>query len=183
MNGSDSVPDGQDVEMRMERAVRKPKNAAMTLAMILLCLVLVSSYLTAGMLARYTTTDMGGDVARVAKFVFNVKNEQSTKIVDVSSITSPDSSAVTYHFSVNGKSEVSVKYMLKMSLNGSMPLIATLSKEDGSDAQDLQLVPTTDYDFENAVSVVNNAAANVFAPNIQSGVGYKITVKWASGDD
>jgi len=43
-------------------------NPAMVLAMILLCLTLISTHLTAGLYARYTTTDTGEDSARVAKF-------------------------------------------------------------------------------------------------------------------
>lgn len=43
-------------------------NPAMLLAMILLCLTLISTHLTAGLYARYTSTGTGTDEARVAKF-------------------------------------------------------------------------------------------------------------------
>ena len=43
-------------------------NIIMTLATILLCLTLISSYLTAGMYARYVSSDSSSDSARVATF-------------------------------------------------------------------------------------------------------------------
>ena len=68
---SGSIPI-ESVEKRMERTVRKPRNMAMTLASVLLCLVLGSSYLVAGKLAKDTTGDSQDDSSRVAKFAFCV---------------------------------------------------------------------------------------------------------------
>ena len=50
----------------MERA--RHRNRAMTTAGLLLCLVLATTFLVCGMLARYTSTGAGRDVSRVAKF-------------------------------------------------------------------------------------------------------------------
>lgn len=47
------------------------KNLPMSIASILLCLVLLSSYLVSGLYARYTTRASGSDSARIAKFVID----------------------------------------------------------------------------------------------------------------
>ena len=48
------------------RKQNEHSNKAIRLAGLLLCLVLVSTYFTSGLLARYTTTSEGEDAARVA---------------------------------------------------------------------------------------------------------------------
>ena len=98
----------------------------MTLASVLLCLVLGSSYLVAGMFAKYATQDSDADSSRVAKFVFNVSDVGASRIIDLRGIEKPGDSEV-YSFSVNSASEVSVKYNLAVTLNGSMPLTATIN--------------------------------------------------------
>ena len=98
----------------------------MTLASVLLCLVLGSSYLVAGMLAKYTSGDSEDDSSRVAKFSFFVSDVGDSHIVDLRGIEKPGDE-LTYSFSVNSNSEVSVSYDITLMVNGSMPLTATVN--------------------------------------------------------
>lgn len=150
----------------------------MMLASVLLCLVLGSSYLVAGMFAKYATSDGNADASRVAKFNFYVKDGTDSHIVDLNSITKPGDSE-SYSFSVHSASEVSVDYILKLSLNGSMPLTATL-KENGTDDGSISLL--TDHDPTEGI-ILTDDTGNTFVPNIQAGVPYTLTVVWPTDEN
>jgi hypothetical protein len=69
---------------------------------VLLCLVLVSSYFSSGMLARYVTRSDGADVSRIAA-------------LRVSAVTQEDTNAATeftrtYTVTLSNKSDVAVRY-------------------------------------------------------------------------
>lgn len=74
-------------------------------ALILLCLVMISIHLMSGMYARYTTKGSGGDDARVAKFNVVVTGVSADSIV-VYSETEGD----VYSIRVENRSEVAVSY-------------------------------------------------------------------------
>lgn len=60
-----------------ERSVKQRRtNIPMALAGILFCLVIITTYFTSGLYARYTTTDTATDGARVAKFGQLTLNEE-----------------------------------------------------------------------------------------------------------
>jgi len=88
---------------------RQIQNWIMRAAGILLCMVLVSTYLVCGMFARYTTSASGSDGARVAKF--NVAD-----LINGSSVTQPIAAALAPGIpykavvTVNNDSEVAVEY-------------------------------------------------------------------------
>lgn len=48
--------------------MKAKRNPILILSLILLCLTLISTHMTAGLYARYTSTGSGEDSARVAKF-------------------------------------------------------------------------------------------------------------------
>lgn len=75
------------------------------IALILLCLVMISVHMMSGMYARYTTKGSGGDDARVAKFDVVVTGVPADSIV-VYSETAGD----VYSIRVENRSEVAVSY-------------------------------------------------------------------------
>ena len=152
----------------MERTVRKPRNMAMTLASVLLCLVLGSSYLVAGMLAKYTSGDSEDDSSRVAKFSFFVSDVGDSHIVDLRGIEKPGDE-LTYSFSVNSNSEVSVSYDITLMVNGSMPLTATVNTATPLSVS----VPGNDTGAE-----ATRESAGTFTTNPGGGNDYTLTVNW-----
>lgn len=77
--------------------------------LVLLCMVLFSTYLTGGLYARYTSAGSSSDDARVAKF--DIKNQITTHLVDLElHFFDSAKSSTSLPFSVTSGSEVSVKY-------------------------------------------------------------------------
>ncbi len=177
----------------MERAVRKPRNAVMIIALVMLCLVMASSYLVAGMLARYSTKGIEDDNSRVAKFDFRLVNAKDpdnasgpiTQIVDLSSITKPGDSAV-YFFNVSSQGEVAVEYRAKIQINGSMPLKCTLSVPGSTSVTPLELVrptttdPGTNPQVSGEITGTATSAGTIFKLNVEWPADAK-DLKYASG--
>ena len=90
-------------------------NIPMCAALILLCLVLVSSHLTSGLYARYTSSSTGSDSARVAKFA--VETSGADENISVKTGTS-DPDTTSYTITIENKSEVAVSYQLTPVLSG-----------------------------------------------------------------
>ena len=79
-------------------------------ALLLLCLVMVSAYFTGGLLARYSSTAQSSDTARVAKFDVNVTGTPQNVEINASV-----SSSGVYHITITNQSEVAVQYTLSVS--------------------------------------------------------------------
>lgn len=79
-------------------------------ALLLLCLVMVSAYMTSGLLARYTTSAQASDTARVAKFDVQVTGTPQNVEINASV-----SSSGVYHITITNQSEVAVQYTLAVS--------------------------------------------------------------------
>lgn len=77
--------------------------------LVLLCMVLFSTYLTGGLYARYVTTSSGSDSARVAKFDVVNKIQTATQSITLH-FYKPEQVSDTIDFQVNSTSEVAVKY-------------------------------------------------------------------------
>lgn len=97
--------------------IRDKKNIAMYLACILLCLVLITIYMTSGLYARYTAEGTASDNARVAKF--DVTDEVAELKVpvyiapdDYSEGTKEGQQVLTVD--VTNSSEVAAKYSLSV---------------------------------------------------------------------
>ncbi len=149
----------------------------MRMAMILLCLVLATTYLVTGMLARYATSDKDADSARVAAFVFNVADGEGSHIIDLKGIQKPGDS-LTYRFSVRNNSgslasEVAETYDLTLLLNGSMPLTCTVKKDD------TRVLSLTMPDSPPADGVTaTKSAAGTFSASTPASDNYTLTVEW-----
>lgn len=96
------------------RKGQNPTTLIVRTAMVLLCLVLVSTCWMGGLLAKYSTTGSGGDEARVAKFEVHTNG---VKTEDISCTAEKNSDGV-YTITVNNASEVAVRYTLAVSMFG-----------------------------------------------------------------
>lgn len=109
----------------------------MTLA-VLLYLVLLTTYMTAGLYARYTSGASGSDQARVAMFVVdeNVQSEVLTHRVELNHLVPGTERRlelnVTNHRE-NVVSEVDLGYHLELEYTGNLPLDITVTgvKDNG----------------------------------------------------
>ena len=99
----------------------------MLAAGILLCLVLVSTALVSGMLARFASGDGASDSARVASF--NVTGDGFTKTVNFDVTMGPGSvlGEGAKEFSVKNQSEVAVSYTVTIrNKTNNLPLTLTV---------------------------------------------------------
>lgn len=82
---------------------------------VLLCLTLLSSNLTSGLYARYSTTASGSDSARVAKF--DVRNTVSSASTNIQlNFYDPSHFTDTVLFTVTSSSEVAVRYSVTVTM-------------------------------------------------------------------
>lgn len=100
---------------------------------VLLCLTLLSMYLMSNMYARYTTQSTGEDSARVAAYVFQLKDSSESTILNLDKIRKPGDSQ-EYTFTVTNKkesviSEVAQSYTIRLEVDGSMPVVCTITKQ------------------------------------------------------
>lgn len=99
-------------------------------AMILLCLVLISSHLTGGMYARYVATSSGSDGARVAKYGVRV-SELSSLSFNLNTFDQNALSA-TGSFTVESDGEVAVEYDVILTFPEAVPSWMTLTLDGNS---------------------------------------------------
>lgn len=110
-----------------KRTGNKP-NIPFSIAVVLICLLMFSMYLTSGMLARYTTSASFSDSARVAKFdvgatssitnmkfdyrggAFKAVEEQGGVIV----VNNVEQTVHPYSLTVTNNSEVAVRYNVEL---------------------------------------------------------------------
>ena len=125
----------------------------MTAAGILLCLTLISSYLSAGMYARFVSSDTATDSARVAAFRITEDGRLSTAF----SVSLVPGVPCIVPVQVKNDSEVAVKYSIAIkNETENLPLSFTfkvggvttsLIEEDGSFVNTDNLAPSSDIDY------------------------------------
>ena len=99
-------------------------------ALVLLCLVLLSVYLMKGLYARYQTTGSGSDSARVAKFDVNVHFKEGGVLKDsVNAEMKYNQATGAYTIVVDNDSEVDIRYdiyieniQVEVSIDGKEPI-------------------------------------------------------------
>lgn len=125
-------------------------NIPLLLAGILFCLTLISSSLTSNLIAKYSTTALGSDSARVAKF--NVSATENNQSANIALAAGDSSSTGEYKFTITNNSEVVVKYSIivknvpnqvKVIYNGTQ-LISTGSGDLTFDAGELDIGASVD---------------------------------------
>lgn len=94
------------------RRPHAPIPTVLYFSLIMLCVFLLSTHLTGGLFARYTTHRSGDDQARVASF--NV--EDSLTVVSDYIVVTLDTPGVAYNVpvQVHNKSEVAIKYTVRI---------------------------------------------------------------------
>ena len=108
------------------------------IAAVLFCLVMFSTYLMGGLFARYTTSDQGGDSARVAKF---------DVACSVAQATDEDGKDIEGKFTltVTNNSEVAVAYSIHVAF--SAPMSITIGGETKTLAEGETSVTFTNDDW------------------------------------
>lgn len=86
---------------------------------VMICLVLFSSWLMSGLLARYITSDEASDSARVAAFIN--PDEDVTFDVTVDSITPSNSVIIVPIVIDNSKGETAITVKLEKTIIGELP--------------------------------------------------------------
>lgn len=143
----------------------------------LVCLVLVSFWMTCNMYARYTSEASGSDSARVAAFCFDLSDAENPQMIDVENIKKPGDTAA-YTFTVTNKkqsmiSEVSTSYTVAVAVTGSVPLKCEITKANNSTA----ICSATN---------INDGSSTATSPAVQMKAGeestatYTISVEWPS---
>ena len=99
----------------MNTKVNKKVPAVFYFGLALLFLFSLSSYFTGGLYARYTTSVVGEDTARVARF--DVSNEISTENASIDlNFYDPAKLTDTVQFQVKSSSEVAIEYTVIVTL-------------------------------------------------------------------
>lgn len=126
----------------------KPKgNLLVRIAAVLLCLTLFSTYLVAGLFARYTTSGESSDDARVAKFSITGEGELAKGIT--AEVAPGETKEVP--LKIKNDSEVAVEYTVTVtSVTKNLPLSFRIGKTgtepvNGTSFTD-QLLPGSDAD-------------------------------------
>lgn len=85
---------------------RKGMPTVLSVALVLLCLVLVTAHFTTGMYARYTTRSKGDDTGRVASFKVSASSDQNGPV----SIEAVGNRQGVYSLKLNNPGDVTVRY-------------------------------------------------------------------------
>lgn len=93
--------------MPFRRRPMQVGDVVVRVALLLLCLVMVSAYMTSGLLARYTTSAQASDTARVAKFDVQVTGNNNV------TVTADSAADNTYTLTITNASEVAVRYTVQ----------------------------------------------------------------------
>ncbi len=125
----------------MGKSKWKP-NIMMTISAALLCLVLITTQLVAGLYARYAVTESSADSARAAAWVFDVKDKDASKPLDLSELSYPGTS-YDYSFIVTNSrgllaSEVAAEYTVTVKIaENALPVVVKLT--DGATEETIDM--------------------------------------------
>lgn len=160
----------------MRHSARMEKGILYTAA-VLLCLVLVSFWMMSNILARYTSTGAGTDSARVAAYVFDLKDQNEGASFNLSEIKIPGDST-EYEFQVTNKSEgkiseVAQQYKIQLAVDGNVPLQCTVTKQENNAEKTVCTAKNiVEGEQKNISDSVTIAAAADYTQT------YKLTVQW-----
>lgn len=162
----------------MEQTKKYQKNWMLRASAVLLCMVLISTWMLSGLMARYVSGGSGSDSARTAAFVFQLQDGIGTQYIDLSGITRPgDSKSYTFIISnadADIVSEVAESYHIEIQMNGSLPLTAAVKKQaDKDNLIELSMLETT---VEKPI--IGNAEGGVFQAARSREDTYILTVTW-----
>ncbi len=108
------------------RKLNQKANPALRIAAVLLCLTMFSFYMMSGMFARYTTSGRAQDDARVAKFKVSEVLKKGNQTAQTIALTlDPGEPNGEYAIVLTNDSEVALKYTIKVTQVGDLPLTIT----------------------------------------------------------
>ena len=161
--------------MKQTKELNKKQPILFYIGMFLLCLVLITSHMTCGLFARYTTTANGSDSARVAKFGCNVYYTQK----DYQNISLNVSTSAIYtfvdEFRVTNGGEVSFSYQLNLRLsayNNSITYQNPVALSHGSLAAPTKANSTKLSLIQREGNTVNGEIVNLNFPSTFGGQTY-----------
>ena len=169
----------------MEQTKKYQKNWMLRAAAVLLCMVLISTWMLSGLMARYASGGSGNDSARTAAFVFHLQDGEETRYIDLSGITRPGDSK-SYTFIVSNAdadivSEVAESYHIEIQMNGSLPLIATVKKQADNNSLIELSMPVQGTTVEKPI--IQNAKGGTFEAARNQEATYILTVTWPEGQN
>ena len=147
----------------------------------LLFLTLLSTWVVSNMYARYTTEASDGDGARVAAYVFQLKEDSNSAVLNLTDMKKPGDTqnCIFTVTNKNGKmiSEVAQSYTIKLEVEGSMPITCEIREQNDTGqetAEPICEVENTEKSNkkENISSEIKLAAGEEYTKT------YKITASW-----
>lgn len=148
------------------------------IAALLVCLVLITTYLLSGAYSKFFSGASGSDSARVAHFS---PKFTSTEIIDVENAKPGYTAEIDFtvqNTSDDKVSEVAMKYKIVLKTTGNMPLKFTVCKSDGSDSKEFICNGTSG---EKTYEYTNDTL--VFGVGTKETQNYKLKIEWSSGEN
>ena len=138
-------------------------------------MVMVSTFFTSGIFAKYTAEDGGDDSAAAAQFVFHTERTTGVELIDISTIRNPGDK-VEYEFKVSNSDgarvcEVAQTYTVNVHVEGNMPIKCTLEKNGGASDTLNTYTDPSDRDV--------SLGAELVAKTEQNDI-YLLSVEWPS---
>lgn len=149
------------------------------IAALLVCLVLITTYLLSGAYSKFYNTASGGDNARVARF----SPEFTSTVINVENRLPGYSAEIPFtvqNTSDENPSEVAMKYKILLKTTGNIPLKFTLLDKDEN-----QLNSAT-WDWEGISGAKTYEYTNdslVFGVGRKETQNYKLKIEWPSGEN
>ena len=145
------------------------------IAALLVCLVLITTYLLSGAYSKFYTSASGGDSARVAHFS---PDFTSTKVIDFENATPGYTDEIDFtvqNYSGEEIPEVAMKYKIVLKTTGNIPLKFTLLNGEGNQLETWNCNGTSG---EQIYGYTNDSL--VFSVERKETRNYKLKIEWPS---
>ena len=141
-------------------------------AALLVCLVLITTYLLSGAYSKFYTSAYGGDSARVARFSPEFSSDK-TIIVNNQIPGYNDQIPFTVQNTSDDKlSEVAMKYKIVLKTTGNIPLTFTLLNDAGNELK------TWDCDGKSGEKKYEYDPSRVFGVGTNEKDNYSLKIEW-----
>lgn len=141
------------------------------IAALLVCLVLITTYLLSGAYSKFYNTASGGDNARVARF----SPEFTSTVINVENRLPGYSAEIPFtvqNTSDENPSEVAMKYKIVLKTTGNIPLTFTLKNSEGTALQ------TRNCDGKSGECVYEYDPLRVFSVGTNEEDNYSLKIEW-----
>ncbi len=162
----------------MKQVATKRKNRTLRAAAVLFILVLLSTMFVGPLTARQTSGSYANDSARAAAFVFRVQDREGLFRIPVE-INAPGEE-IEYKFIVTNEDgtvcETDQEYTITLELEGSLPLVCTLTKNDSATAE-LSIDALSNPEEVNQLPK-EASCSGTFAASVPEEDTYKLNIEW-----